>query len=563
MGVCEVFDKRQIKEIRKEELRWIDATKEWQETKERFLTGSGIPTKRIYTPVDIEDADYIRDLNFPGMAPYVRGIYPTMYRGKLWTIRQFSGFGTPEETNKRFKYEREVGQTGFSIAFDSVTESGIDPDDPRAEADVGAGGVPVNSLEDMEIMFKGLSIDRVTTAVIASPWTSCPLSAMYFAMAEKRGIPASRLDGTTQNDLLLFTVCCHLIDIIPPHRLIRLCVDLVEWCAKNVPKWHPVSFASYNYRESGVNAYQELGFLFALAIAYIEEELRRNRLKIDEFAPVLTFHLSSHNDFFEEVAKFRAAKRMWYKLMKDRYRAQDPRSLLFRFHVQTAGSTLTYQQPLNNLIRVAYQTLAAALGGAQSIHANSYDEALCLPTDQSVLLSIRTQQIAQHETNITNVADPLGGSYYLEWLTNEIEKRAWEYLEKIEDIGGLVTAIESGWVHREFAMAMDKNAKAVESGEKKVVGVNSFKLSEEPYEVPIFRPDPRAAETQKIKIAKLKQKRDNRKVEKKLDELHRLTVEGENVMPAVMKAVKAYATLGEICDVWRNIYGIWKVPSVL
>ena len=530
------------------------------EAKSAFSTGSGIPVKGVYLPEDIADIGYNRDLGLPGTEPYTRGIYSNMYRGKLWTVRQFSGFGTPEETNKRFHYEYGLGQTGFSIAFDAVTESGIDPDDRRAEADVGVGGVPVNSLNDMEALFEGLPIDKVTTAVIATPWTACPLSAMYFALAEKRGIDLSQLDGTTQNDLVLFTSCCNLIDIIPPRHLIRLCVDLVEWCAQNAPKWHPVSFASYNYRENGITAYQELAILFANAIAYIEEELKRNRLGIDDFAPVLTFHLAGHNDFLEEVAKFRAARRMWYKLMKERYKAQNPRSLLLRFHVQTSGSTHTYQQPLNNLIRIAYQVLAAALGGAQSIHANSYDEALCLPTDQSILLSIRTQQIAQCEAGVTNVADPLGGSYYLEWLTNELEKRAWEYLQRIENVGGLVATLESGWLHREFMKAMDEHEKKVAKGETKVVGVNCFQMPEEPYQVPIFRPNPRAGEIQKAKLGKLRQERDNEKVKQLLEELRRVTESGENVMPVVMEGVKAGATLGEICNVWRKVYSLWKMP---
>lgn len=524
------------------------------------FTGSGIPVKTVYTSQDIANLDEAKELGLPGREPYARGIYENMHRGRLWTIRQFSGLSFPEETNKRFKYEYEVGQTGFSIAFDSVTESGLDADDPRAEADVGVGGVPVNSLQDMEILFEGLPIDKVSTAVIASHWTACPLTAMYLALAEKRGISLREIDGTTQNDPILFSVCCNLIDIIPPPHLARLSVDLIEWCAREVPHWHPVSFASYNYRENGINACQELGLLFAAAIAYIEEELKRNRLKIDEFAPTFSFHLAAHNDFFEEIAKFRAGRRMWYKLMKERYRAQNPRSLMFRFHVQTSGSTHTYQQPLNNSVRIAYQVMAAALGGAQSVHANSYDEALCLPTEQSVLLSIRTQQIAQYETGVTNVADPLGGSYYIEWLTNEVERKAWEYLQKVEGEGGLIKAIESGWVHKEAIKAMEEYEKRVNSGETKVVGVNCFEMSEEPYQIPLFHSDPQSAEIQKAKLGKLKQERDNQRVKECLEHLRQVTERGENVMPAVMEAVKAYATLGEICDVWRNIYSIWKVP---
>jgi methylmalonyl-CoA mutase N-terminal domain/subunit len=529
-------------------------------TDSQFVTGSGIPVKEVYTPEDVSGLSYEKDLGLPAQPPFTRGIYPNMYRGKLWTIRQFSGFGTPEETNQRFRYEYQMGQTGLSIAFDSVTENGIDPDDPRAGADVGVGGVPVSSLRDMETLFQGLPIHDVTTAVIATPWTACPLTAMYFVMAEKGGLALKDLDGTTQNDLVLFTACCNLIDIIPPRHLLRLCVDLVEWCAQNAPRWHPVSFASYNYRENAIAAHQELGLLFANATTYVEEELARNRLGVDDFAPTLTFHLAAHNDFLEEIAKFRAARRMWYRLMKERYGARDPRSMMFRFHVQTSGSTHTYQQPLNNLIRIAYQVLAAALGGAQSMHANSYDEALCLPTEQSLLLSIRTQQIAQYETGITRVIDPLGGSYYLEWLTRELERRAWDYMRAMEKEGGLVRCLESGWVHREFMRAMTEHEARVASGETPVVGVNCFQMAEEPYEVPIFRPNERAADIQRTRLEELRRGRDNYQVARALEELRRATEGGENVMPAVMEAVRAYATVGEICGVWRRVYPLWRVP---
>jgi len=530
--------------------------------RDKFKTASNIPIKNVYLPEDVKDLDYEEDLALPGEAPYTRGIYPSMYREKKWTIRQFSGFTSPEETNRRFKYEYQMGSTGFSIAFDAVTENGINSDDPRANADIGAGGVPTNSLEDMELMFDGLPIDRVNTGVIGNPPASLPLSAMYFALADKRGIPLDRLGGTTQNDILLFTVCNTPIDQIPPRYLIRLSVDLVEWCAKNMPKWNPVSIASYNYRENGINAYEELAYLLANGIAYIEEGLRRNRLTIDQLAPVISFHLAAHNDFFEEIAKFRAARRMWQRLMKERYQSQNPRSQMLRFHVQTSGSTHTYQQPLNNLTRIAYQVLAAALGGAQSIHANSYDEAICLPTEQSILLSIRTQQIAQLETNITKVVDPLGGSYYLESLTNELEALAWDYLKKIEAQGGLVEAIESGWVHQGWRKSMEDCARSLNKDEIPIVGVNCFQMDEEPYEVPVFRPDPNAAEIQTSKLEKLRKSRNKEKVKKTLDMLEKVSQGEKNVMPAVIEAVKAGATLGEICDVWRRLYTIWTDPVV-
>lgn len=556
-----MFDAKFIEKLKQRESEWLKTTDKQRGAEKEVETASGIPLKRVYTPADVAHLDYEKDLGLPGIPPYTRGIHPTMYRGKEWTIRQFTGYNTPEDTNKRFAYEYRLGQTGFSIAFDAVTESGLDSTDPRAVDDVGTGGVHVDWLGDMEAMFDGLPIDKITTAVIATPWTATPLSAMYFATAEKRGIPLHCLGGTTQNDLLLFTCCCHLVDLIPPSKLIRLSVDLIEWSAQNLPKWNPVSLASYNYRENGINAYQELGFLFAISVAYIEEELRRGRLNIDDFAPVMTFHLSSHNDFFEEVAKFRAARRMWHKLMTERYQAKDPRSTIFRFHVQTAGSTLIYHQSLNNAIRVAYQVLAAAFGGVQSMHATSYDEPICLPTEQGVLLSIRTQQIAQNDINITNVADPLGGSYYVEWLTDELEKRAWGYLAEIESRGGLVACVESGWVHQEFAKAMNEQARAIELGEKKVVGLNCHKMDHEPYDVPIFYPDPESTgQVQKEKLERLKRERDNHRLGKILDTLKKVTDGGENVMPTVMEAVKAGATVGEICNGWREMYGIWKIP---
>jgi methylmalonyl-CoA mutase N-terminal domain/subunit len=453
-----------------------------------------------------------------------------------------------------------MGQTGLSIAFDAVTENGLDSDDPRAEADVGAGGVPTNSIHDMDTMFEGLPIDVVNTGVIGNPSASLPLSAMYFAVAEERNIPLNKLGGTTQNDILLFTACNTPIDQIPPRHLIRLSVDLVEWCAQHMQKWNPVSIAAYNYRESGINAYQELAFMLANASAYLDEGLRRKRLSIDQLAPVMSFHLAGHNDFFEEIAKFRAARRMWYRLTKERYGAQNPRSHALRFHVQTSGSTHTYQQPLNNLVRIAYQVLAAALGGAQSIHANSFDEAVCLPTEESVLLSIRTQQIAQMETNVTNVVDPLGGSFYLESLTDQLEEEAWDYLKKIEDQGGLVEALESGWVHRVWREAMELYGRKIANGETPVVGVNCFEMEREPYDYTVVRPEPRAGEVISAGLKELRKTRDNDRLQRNIETLRQATKTDQNVMPAVIEAVKNKATVGEICNVWRDLYSIWTDP---
>ncbi|VUT23987.1 MAG: methylmalonyl-CoA mutase [Candidatus Methanolliviera sp. GoM_asphalt] len=535
-----------------------------KERKEVFTTSSGIPIKRIYTPEDVADLDYNRDLGLSGEDPYTRGIYPTMYRGKLWTIRQFGGLNAAEATNDRYKLMYQMGVTGFAIAIDDASLLGFDPDSPEAEDEVGVGGVSVFSLKDMEDMFDGLPIDKISTAVIQAINTTCPHTAMYLALAENRGIDLRDVDGTTEGDPCSFGGCMDLkVNPAPVRQLMRLCGDLVEWCAINAPKWHPVSFTSYNYREAGVNAYQEIGGLVASAVDLIEEVLSRDRgLTVDDFVPHYTFHLASHNDFFEEIAKMRAARRMWCKIMTERYNAKDPRSKMLRFHIQTAGSSLTYQQPLNNAIRVAYQILAASLSGAQSMHACSYDEALCIPTEESALLSIRTQQIAQHEINVTNVVDPLGGSYFVESLTNEVEKKAWEYMEEIDKHGGFVEAVESGWFRAEVEKAEMKREDEVRSGEREVVGVNCFKMTEEPYKVSFFRRDPQLVEKQRAKLQKLKEERDDREVEKALEELRQVTESGENVMPAVMKALKVYTTIGEISKVWKSIFGP-IVPSGL
>lgn len=517
--------------------------------------------KTTYTPADSESLDYTRDLGNPGDPPYTRGIYQEMYRRRLWSIRQFSGFGTPEQTNERFKYEYSIGQTGLSIAFDVITYAGLDSDNEMAALDVGQSGVPVSSLEDMEVMFRDLPIEKLANAVVASPITSCPLTAMYIAVAEKRGIKLSEIEGTTQNDILTFQGSCRYNTFVAPRHQLKLSVDLIEWCAQNVPKWHPVSFASYNYRENAITAPEELGFLFGLTKAYIDEELQRNRLKIDDFVPTFTFHLASHNDILEEVAKFRAARRMWHKFLKESYGSENPANK-FKIHVQSSGSTHTYQQPLNNLVRIAYQILAAALGGVQSIHANSYDEALCLPTEQSLLLSIRTQQIAQYESGVTKVADPLGGSYYLEALTSEVERLAWEFMKEIDKVGGLITALESGWVHRKFSTSIMDYERKLANGEMKIVGVNCFQIEREIHKVPHFRLESGVMEDRIKKVKNLKGRRDNRKVAKALDDLRRASDSGSNVMPATIEAVKSYATIQEICDVWRSLYGVWTPPAV-
>jgi methylmalonyl-CoA mutase N-terminal domain len=525
-----------------------------KERKEEFTTSSGIPIKRIYTPEDVVDLDYKRDLGPPGEEPYTRGIYPTMYRGKLWTIRPFSGLDSAEATNKRYKLLYEKGLTGFAIAMDEASLNGFDPDSPEAEFEVGIGGVNVFSIKDMEEMFDGLPIEKISTAVIPKINTTCPHTAMYLAMAEEREIDLKEVDGTTEGDPCTFGGCLEC-GALPVRQVFRLCGDLVEWCAKNVPKWHPVSFTSYNYREAGVNAYQEIGGLIASAVALIEEVLGRDRgLNVDDFVPHFTYHLAAHNDFFEEIAKMRAARRMWSQLMTERYKAKDPRTKMLRFHVQTSGSTLTYQQPLNNAIRAAYQALAAVLGGGQSLHVCCYDEAICIPTEEAATLSVRTQQILQNETNVANTIDPLAGSYFVESLTNEVEKRAWDFFHEIEEQGGWVKTIETGWLRNHTEEEVWKYENEIRRGERKVVGVNCFQSEEKPGNISYFRPDPELIKKQEEKARRLKKERDNIKVKEALDELREADENGENVMPAMMKAVRAYATLEEITDITIRRY---------
>jgi len=530
------------------------------ENKEQYSSGSGIPVKEIYTPDDVKNIDYDKDIGLAGEPPFTRGVYSSMYRGRLWTIRRYSGVNTPEETNELYRREYELGQTGFSVATDVPTGCGLDADDPAAFADVGDAGVPVSSLRDMETTFEGLPIDTVATALEVSTVAGCPLTAMYVAMAEKRGLDIKQLRGTTLNDVTASATCAHHKDPMPPQALLRLSVDLIEWCCEFAPKWHPMCLDSYPYREQGINAIQELGLILATAIQYIEEEKQRGKVALDKFVRRFSFNMGIHNDLFEEIAKLRAGRRMWYKIARERYSIEDPHCWQFRLHVQSSGCTHTTQEPLNNLIRIAYQMLAAVLGGAQSMHANGYDEGVCLPTEQSMLLSIRTGQILQHETNVINTIDPLGGSWYVERLTNEIERRTWEYIQRIEDLGGMTKALSSGWVHREYRDGMIEHERKVASGETAVVGVNKFRLEKAPYEVPIFRPNPKSPEIQIEKLKQLKTERDNAEVAQTLQELERITRSDENIMPAVMEAVKAYATVGEITNVWHKVYGTWSSP---
>jgi methylmalonyl-CoA mutase N-terminal domain/subunit len=560
-----MFDKQKIEEIAKERERWEKFTlpnwiKQCPERLKEFKNHSGITIKGLYTPEDIKDMDYMRDLGFPGEYPFTRGLHATMYRGRLWTMRMFAGYGTAEDTNKRFKYLLKEGETGLSTAFDYPTIMGYDSDHPMARGEVGVCGVAVSSLKDMEIIFDGIPLDKVTTSMtINGPATV--LLAMYIAVGDKQGVPREKLGGTTQNDNLKEFFAQKLC-IFPPQPSLKLSVDIIEFCAKHLPKWNPISISGYHIREAGATAVQELAFTLCDAIAYVEETLKRG-LKVDDFAPRLSFFFASHNNFFEEIAKFRAARRLWAKIMKERFHAKNPRSMWMRMHVQTSGCTLTAQQPLNNIIRTTIQALAAVLGGTQSLHTNSFDEALCLPTEESVRVALRTQQIIAYESGVADTVDPLAGSYYVEALTNEIEERAMEYIQKVDDMGGAVAAIEKGFFQREIAESAYRYQKEIEEKKRIIVGVNEYIIEDEKIPIKLLRVDPDVERRQIERLQKLRRERDNRKVKEVLEKLHYAATKNENLMPTIIEAVKAYATLGEIMDVLRKVYGEYKEPIII
>ena len=551
------------KKIENERRKWIESTKSWKERKTEFFSRSGIKIKRLYTPTDAE-IDYLRDLGFPGNPPFTRGIYPTMYRGRPWTMRMFSGHGTAEETNERWKMLYREGETGFSAAVDVLTHCGFSPDDQRYDAEVGTEGVPIYSIKSMEALVKDVPIEKVSVAFPVQSFAASAISAMYFNVAMCKGIDLKNLMGTTTNDLLTITLARPQPKMVSPKNLLKLSCDLIEFCTvdNNVPKWHPISVTGYNVRESGLNVIQELAFVFATIKSCCDELIIGRGKKIDEFADRLAVHLSAHNDFLEEIAKFRAARRIWYKLMKDHYEAKDATSLQLRFHVQTAGVSLTAQQPLINIARVAYQSLAAILGGCQSLHTDSYDEAMCLPSEEAVRTALRTQQIILEETNVTDTIDPLGGSYYIEWFTNEIEEQVWDYMDKIDAAGGFIKSLESGWAYNETVKAFYKHQEAIERGEEKIIGVNCHKTEEE-LEMKAFKTNPMAARIEEKRIKKLKRERDNKNIEELLSKLYKVCDKNENVMPTVMALAKEGATVQEICDVYRNTWGIWKAPIMI
>ncbi len=543
---------------------WRKESEGWKERKPEFKTDAGIPLKPFYTPLDTDGIDAVADVAMPGLAPYARGIYPTMYRGRLWTIRMFSGFGTPEETNGRWKMLHDEGETGFSAAVDSLTFAGLDPDDPAqmSAAEVGKEGVPLYSMRGVEAMVEGLPIDEMSVALVVEPLTSAAISSMYFNVAKKRGVPMDRLAGTTQNDILTMTIGYIPWGSMEPQHLLKLACDLIEWCVPmgNAPRWNPVNFTTYNYREGGIDAVQEIALGLANAVAHIDELLRRG-WKIDDFVHRLAFHLAAHKDFFEEIAKYRAARKLWYKLMTERYKPENPSAYRFRFHVQTAGSSLTAQQPMLNIIRTAYQALEAVLGGCQSLHTNSYDEAICLPSEESVTLAVRTQELLQEETGVTNVIDPLGGSWYIEKLTSELEERIWAYFLRIEEAGGIVEALKSGWLFNEMQEAFHKRRRAIESGEEKVVGLNIYQIEEDV--PPAFRVNPKAAEIETARLQSLRAERDEAKVQSLLVRLRQDCENYVNVMPTMMELTDAGASVGEITRIYREVWGLWQLPIVV
>ena len=530
------------------------------ERKETFTTGSDKPVERLYLPQEESKGDYLEKLGFPGEYPYTRGVQPTMYRGRLWTMRQYAGFGTAEESNERYKYLLDQGQTGLSIAFDLPTQIGYDSDDPVSMGEVGKVGVAIDSLKDMEILFSGIPLDKVSTSMtINAP--AAILLAMYIAVAEKQGVTRDRIRGTIQNDILKEYIARGTY-IFPPAPSMRLINNTFEFCSKEVPKWNTISISGYHIREAGSTAVQEIAFTIADGIEYVRNAMSTG-LDVDQFAGRLSFFFNAHNDLFEEAAKYRAARRIWARIMKEKFSARKEKSMMMRFHTQTAGSTLTAQQPDNNVIRVTIQTLAAVLGGTQSLHTNSKDEALALPTEDSVRVALRTQQIVAHESGAANTVDPLAGSYFVEQMTDEIEKEALEYIGKIEKMGGMVRAIEAGYVQKEIQDSAYRYQKAVEKGERIVVGVNKFTVEEEEPRG-LLKVDPALRDVQIKKIEEIKDSRDGSKVEAALAALKRGAAdESVNLMPLILDAVHAYATLGEITGVLREEFGEYRESIVL
>jgi methylmalonyl-CoA mutase N-terminal domain/subunit len=544
-------------DVRKQRAEW-----ESRVLKERAgerETLSGVPLDPLYTPADREQSDYLRDLGFPGQYPYTRGVHPNMYRGRLWTMRQFAGFGTARDTNQRYKFLLGHGETGLSVAFDFPTLYGRDSDDGRALGEVGKCGVAITSLADMETLFDGIPLDKVSTSMtINGP--AAVVWAFYLVAAEKQGVATEVLRGTIQNDILKEYIA-QKSWLFPPEPSMRVITDIMLYAAQHVPKWNTISISGYHIREAGSTAAQELAFTLKDGLTYVEAGIAAG-LDVDTFAPRLSYFFNSHLDFFEEIAKFRAARRIWAREMRETFKAKDERSWLLRFHTQTAGCSLTAQQPENNIARTGFQGLAAVLGGTQSLHTNSMDETFALPTEKAVLIALRTQQLIAEETGAANVIDPLGGSYFVESLTDELERQAYDYFEKIDTLGGMVRAIENGFPQREIADASYRFQKAVEEKRRTVVGVNKYVLEGEKMEIPLLRIDPEVEKSQRERLTELRSKRDNAKVERALARLRAACGSTDNVMVPILEAVREYATLGEVCQAMKDVFGEYVEPPM-
>jgi len=554
-----MFDEKVLEKIKAGKQNWDQGPVQKtlakaKEQKPVFTTISGTPVERLYTPLDVAGMDYDRDLSYPGMFPYTRGVQPTMYRGRYWTMRQYAGFGTAKQTNERYRYLLNQGQTGLSVAFHLPTQAGYDSDDPLSMGEVGKVGVAIDSIEDMKVLFDGIPLDKVSTSMTINA-AATVLLGMYLTMAEEQGVSWDKVSGTIQNDVLKEIICRGQY-IYPPKPTMRLTVDLIEFCQKNVPKWNTISISGYHIRESGSTAAQEMAFTIADGIAYAQACVDRG-MDVDSFGPRLSFFFNAFTNVLEEVAKFRAARRYWAKVMRDRFKAKDPRSMMLRYHVQTGGVTLTAQQPLNNVVRVGLQTYATALGGGQSLHTNSYDEALCLPTQQAVTVALRTQQIVAEESGATDTIDPLAGSYYVEAMTDKIEAEIDDYIKKIDAMGGTLVAIEQGYIQKEIQNSAYRFQKEIESGERVYVGINKYTM-EEPPPTGLLKVDMSVGDEKAAELKKFRASRDQAKWKAALDKLREVSKTNENVMPAVIEAVKAKATVGEICNVWRDVFGEYR-----
>lgn len=551
--------KNNLDEIRKQKQTWKSKLEMSKTRPVKFTTISGEPIEILYTPDDVEKINYLSDIGFPGEFPYTRGIHHTMYRGRLWTMRQFAGFGTPEDSNKRYHYLLQNGQTGLSVAFDLPTLMGRDADDPLSEGEVGVCGVSVSSLLDMEILFKGIPLDRVSTSMtINAP--AAMLLAFYIAVAEKQGVRKSDLRGTIQNDILKEYIA-QKEWIYPPTPSMRIITDMFRYTSQEMPQWNPISISGYHIREAGSTAVQELAFTLADGFAYIEAGIAAG-MDVDEFAPRLSFFFNSHLDFFEEIAKFRAARRIYAKRMRYKYGAKDPRSWTLRFHTQTAGCSLTAQQPENNIVRTAYEALAAVLGGTQSLHTNSMDETLALPSEKAVTIALRTQQILAYEIGVTNTIDPLAGSYFVESLTNKMEEEAEKYFEQIDALGGVIPAIEQGFFQREIADAAYRYQKELDRKEKIIVGVNEYVQEDEKIEIPLLEVPKEVEILQRKRLAEVRQNRSSTEVTNALNDLKKAAENGSNLIPFLLNATRAYVTLGEMANTLKEVFGVYEEPAV-